>query len=40
MARLYEAQDILRAVVTEMACELLEEQKQIQEPHFGSVCPA
>lgn len=37
MAGLYEVQEILSAVVTEIACEPLEEQKQIQEAHFDSV---
>lgn len=40
MARLYEMQEILMsALVTEMACEALEKQKQVQEAHFDSVYP-
>lgn len=39
MARLYEMQEILSALVTEMACEALEKQKQVQEAHFDSVYP-
>lgn len=37
MAGLYEIQEILNEVMTEMACDPPEEQKQIQEAHFDSV---
>lgn len=39
MPGLYEVQEILSAVMAEMACEPLEEWKQIQEACFDSVYP-